>query len=251
MVSSFITKTLLRISTYESHPKGYESHVKVPLKIYESILRIAEQIQKIKEAVQDCHEGIQLVRSMEQVMYDLSLTSLSSKNSQNQIIPGDPGVVRLENSLLHLAALSTVTQGVFYMLPVHISNSTIVVRYMESGVYRGFFQDAKRLLAEKLQCASESIIPWQVYTDKDIQLARPKKTPTNVAKSFNSKVGGLKNSSTWCMMNLVNCLKGKEGWRSAVVHALRVGNKPNHPLGRYCGTVNKFFFYSVCFCQCK
>lgn len=51
----------------------------------------------------------------------------------------------------------------------------VPLRYIESGRYRGFYPVAEALLKRKLGEQQKKVIPWRVYTDMDIILAKPPK----------------------------------------------------------------------------
>ena len=81
--------------------------------------------------MQKCQLGVDLVKEMEQKLYEMELVTTSKReiiDGQPVMQGGDPGLVRLESSLLHLASLDTICQGIFYMFPVKVSCSVTIVR---------------------------------------------------------------------------------------------------------------------------
>lgn len=94
-------------------------------------------------------------------------------------VPGEPGVVKLEYSLLELGSSSDLCQGLFYMLPIK-SRDKYFLRYMESGCYRGFFPIARKLFLEQhgmgwMEGDDAEVFDWRVFTDKDFSLSAPQK----------------------------------------------------------------------------
>ena len=175
-----------------------------------------------------CEEGIDLVRSMEENLYKKNLVAISSKNDES-LVKGNPGIVRLESSLLSLGATYTACKGLFYMLPVELPDC-VIVRFMEAGCYSGFYKIAEQQLKEHF--GDKPCMPWRVYTQKDFSLETPSSPPTNIAEAFNRRVGGVKKAYTHSIMNQLQNLKDSLKESLFVVHTLRVGNKPNHKLGR-------------------
>ena len=68
-------------------------------------------------------------------------------------------------------------------------------RYFDSGLYRGYIQkEIDEFFRQFANCAPENILPWSVYTEKDIALYRQdhlqklqarKEKPTCKIRSFN------------------------------------------------------------------
>ena len=110
------------------------------------------------------------VRAMETCLYEKEL-----------IMPGEgeeksnPGIIRLESSLLTLGSLGNVCHGLFYMLPVELGDC-VMIRYIESGCYQGFFKIAEQHLQDKF--GEKHLLPWKVYTDLDLKLEAPSKLPS-------------------------------------------------------------------------
>ena len=92
---------------------------------------------EIRNLLYKCDQGADLIKGMERIMYEKGLVSASTSASvpedpepegviEKEI--GDPGLLRLESSLLHLGALSYVCQGLFYLLPIKVAPNGILVR---------------------------------------------------------------------------------------------------------------------------
>ena len=114
-----------------------------------------------------------MVKEMEEMLYQKGLTSVTHLTAEGAAVAGSPGLVKLERDLFHLASMDEICTGVFYMLPIPVRD-VIVVRFMESGCYRGFYKIAEDMLKRKLG-SSKSIAGWKLYTDRDLELERPAK----------------------------------------------------------------------------
>lgn len=68
-------------------------------------------ISTIIEQLEECEYGLELVRDMEDAVFEAGLFS-NEPDSRN------PGIVLLENTLLDVGASEGVAQGIFYMLPL-------------------------------------------------------------------------------------------------------------------------------------
>jgi hypothetical protein len=110
---------------------------------------------------------------------------------------------------------------------------------------------------EEIGLGDRDIIPWQVFTDRDILLSSPAKQPSElslkhkqnlkmsrkhlillffsgkVCFAFNSRVGGTKGEYKKNIMQQIRELKPKLVTTLCIVHCVRVGNNPNSSLGRY------------------
>ena len=93
-----------------------------------------ERRRRLKAVLQCCHDALVPIKIMEKELYEAKLTALSDKvvpgegGGPPSIVAGDPGIIRLEAQLLHLGSMPTVTQGVFYILPVQVASKKILVR---------------------------------------------------------------------------------------------------------------------------
>lgn len=67
-----------------------------------------------------------MVRAMECTLYSDGFIQPSKKSVGGQREGGYPGLVKLESSLLSLAALGNVSQGVLYFLPVELADHFMV-----------------------------------------------------------------------------------------------------------------------------
>ena len=100
------------------------------------VLYFSGRVSEIRNLLYACHQGMDLVKDMERELYQLGLVSLSSASASFEdggapvieIVQGDPGLVRLETTLLHLGAMNQVCEGVFYMLPIKVAPNAILVR---------------------------------------------------------------------------------------------------------------------------
>ena len=66
----------------------------------------------------------------------------------------------------------------------------ILFRYIETGSYKGFLPTAMQYLKKHYSIHESKILPWQVYTPKDmsLQLARSIKTTTGTRKTTGTKL---------------------------------------------------------------
>ena len=94
----------------------YEPVVRTFTNVYESYF-----FSVIQSQVQKCGDGIDLVRAMESTLHEQGLVKMSGKDEK-----GDPGIVKLEASLLNIGSLSTVCQGLIYFLPVELEEFVMV-----------------------------------------------------------------------------------------------------------------------------
>ena len=58
-------------------------------------------------------------------------------------------------------------------------------RYLETGQYRGFAPIAAQYLTNKYRACNVNILPWQIYTDKDIQMQSAKSSYKKYTGIFN------------------------------------------------------------------
>jgi hypothetical protein len=58
--------------------------------------------------LEECGRGVNLVRDMEEALYDEELITFGEKGA---VVAGDPGIIQLESSLLDLGSSTTVCQG--------------------------------------------------------------------------------------------------------------------------------------------
>ena len=67
----------------------------------------------VVDILTSCSEyGIDLVKQMEQGLFDYGLYSTETSHYSN------PGLIKMESSLLDIGANDSVVQGLFYMVPV-------------------------------------------------------------------------------------------------------------------------------------
>lgn len=62
----------------------------------------------------DVEDALEFVHEMEEKLYENKLIS-----SSNEKFKADPGFIKLERSLLHIGAVESAVQGMFYMFPVY------------------------------------------------------------------------------------------------------------------------------------
>ena len=140
---------------------------------------------------------------------------------------------------------------------------------MESGVYSHIWKEVEPKLKQMFK--DKHIIPWRVYTPLDLELASPKDVKDipskwvssksklvyfcrvltfyyvffagNIAEAFNRRVGGVVREYTHSIMRQLATLREKLDTMFYVVHTLRVGNKPNHRLGRLVSFCKSFLHF--------
>ena len=145
---------------------------------------------------------------MEKGMCEKQLYTKTPDNS-------NPGIVLLEHSLLDIGG-SSIVQGLFYMISVlvddilfvrwifgfniyvfflnikfhrnNISKPNLIIfilfRYFETGSYKGFLPTAIQYLKKHYSIHESNILPWQVYTPKDISLKLAKSVKTATGTNF-------------------------------------------------------------------
>ena len=82
----------------------------------------------IQDILESCGKGIDVVREMEQNLYSSGIVQEAYRGDDGTLFPSNPGLIRLESSLLHLGALTNVCLGMFYMVPI-VLDDKVVVRY--------------------------------------------------------------------------------------------------------------------------
>ena len=104
---------------------------------------------------------------MERALFDQDLFSLDKHNN----------VIHLETSLFELGSSPKGVSGVFYMLLIYsniFSTYLFYQRYLETGNYKGFLPTVLQFLKQHYNLPDSNILPWQIYTPKDVQLQSAK-----------------------------------------------------------------------------
>ena len=84
------------------------------------------EISRIAEKIQECTEyGINLQLEMEEYIFEAGLAT--SENGVNE-----PGIIKLEHSLLDTAGCPNLLNGLFYMLPLY-TNGHLYIRYKNTN----------------------------------------------------------------------------------------------------------------------
>lgn len=81
------------------------------------LLLFLASISNIWSTLEECNSGIELVRDMEESLFEEGFMSDTTAS-----------IVKLEQSLLDIGASSSVTQGLFYMFPI-LSGGNIFLRF--------------------------------------------------------------------------------------------------------------------------
>ena len=85
-------------------------------------LFFADEIMSIVSKLRRCiPEGIPLARTMDQFLARDKLFSWPEEDGQ-----GNPGLIKLECSLLEMGANKYICQGVFYMIPIQVDDVVIL-----------------------------------------------------------------------------------------------------------------------------
>ena len=85
-------------------------------------LYLTATVDTITTKLRECSSyGVNLQLEMEEYLFDSGLTSYSEESKQ-------PGIIKLEHSLLKISGVQDLTQGIFYMLPIY-TNNHLYIRY--------------------------------------------------------------------------------------------------------------------------
>ena len=117
---------------------------------------------QVARHVQHWIPGLNLVFDMETALKNLNL--LPSEES-----PGNVGLLKLEAQIL--ATVSNVSSPSLYICPV-LSGEKLFVRYIETGMCKGFTQKFLPVLCQKHSVSVDSTFLWNMYTDQDIEARR-------------------------------------------------------------------------------
>ena len=87
------------------------------------IFLMTDEITRITEKLEQCTSfGINLQLEMEEYMFDSGLTAYTEGVNE-------PGIIKLEHSLLEVAGCPNLLNGLFYMLPLY-TNGHLYIRYI-------------------------------------------------------------------------------------------------------------------------
>jgi hypothetical protein len=84
-------------------------------------ISFAALLTNIKTTLERCGRGINLVRDMEETLYEEGLITMSESERGGEgggATAGYRGIVQLESSILDLGSSPSVCQGLFYVCPV-------------------------------------------------------------------------------------------------------------------------------------
>ena len=143
-----------------------------------------------------------------------------------------PSVLPLESKLFDSASIENLLQGMLYVLPL-LYNGNLFVRYIATGSYRGFLPQILDKIQQKTTIPSNRIFPWEVYTQKDLQLHKKSVTPKDLETTYTRKIGSQDSfkSNKKGVLPLLNQLKPKldETYVIVFIHKCKVNAaKPTH-----------------------
>ena len=146
-----------------------------------------------------------------------------------------PGNIPLESNLFKLASTPNLLQGVFYMFPL-FHQGKLFIRYLETGSYCGFLDNILPLLKEQFSVPEVNILPWEIYTKKDLSMMGAKIGPTSQpATTYRRKFGSedTKKSNQSCILAQLHQNKPKlnETYFTIFVHKAKAN--PHIPTHRY------------------
>ena len=149
-----------------------------------------------------------------------------------------PGNIPLEFNLFKLASIPNLLQGMFYMFPL-FHEGKLFIRYLETGSYSGFLDHILPLLKQQFSVPEVNILPWEIYTRKDLSMMGAKIGPTSQpATTYRRKFGSedTKKSNQTCILALLNQNKPKvmESYFILFVHKAKAN--PQIPTHRYVKT---------------
>ena len=144
-----------------------------------------------------------------------------------------PGNIPLESNLFKLASIPNLLQGMFYMFPL-FHEGKLFIRNLETGSYSGFLDHILPLLKQQFSVPEVNILPWEIYTRKDLSMMGAKIGPTSQpTTTYRRKFGSedTKKSNQTCILALLNQNKPKvmESYFILFVHKAKVNNTNPHP----------------------
>ena len=97
--------------------------------------------------------------------------------------------IHLEYKLFEAASTPDLLQGVLYILPIYYQKK-LFIRYICSGSYTGILPQVIGLLQTQFNVTEKDTYPWELYTQKDIQMNSTRiGTPHHHPTTYNRKIG--------------------------------------------------------------
>ena len=149
-----------------------------------------------------------------------------------------PGNIPLEYNLFKLASIPDLLQGMFYMFPL-FHEGKLFIRYLETGSYSGFLDHILPLLKQQFSVPEVNILPWEIYTRKDLSMMRAKIGPTSQpATTYRRKFRSedTKKSNQTCILALLNQNKPKLIETYFMLFVQKAKANPQIPTHRYVKT---------------
>ena len=182
---------------------------------------------------------------MEEALYETFVMDIQQSDSDQSCLPGYPPIIKLEQSLLEVAADPDLLYGLVYILPIKY-HQKLFIRYFEAGSYTGFFPTCLELLKHHYQLSSTNIFPWEVFTDSDLEFERKNLKPgrTNTSTKYNRKVGTPKKDkmNNNSILNQVSSLQHILDKTRAVLFIHKARANPDIHTHRY-SNVQSFYLH--------
>ena len=104
--------------------------------------------------------------------------------------------IQLEYKIFEAVSTPDQLHGVLYLLPIFYQGK-LFIRYICSGSYTGLLPQMITLLQKEYNVMDKDAYPWEVYTQKDIQMNSSKiGTPHHHPTTYNRKVGSQNTSKS-------------------------------------------------------
>ena len=141
-----------------------------------------------------------------------------------------PGNIPLEFNLYKLASTPDLLQGLVYIFPLFYQGK-LYVRHLVTGAFSGILPHILDMLKHQFRVTDVNVLPWELYTRKDISLMSSKIGPTpQPANTFRRKFGSIDPKK--CNKNsILTLLKYNNANSILFVHKAKAD--PNNPLHRY------------------
>ena len=142
--------------------------------------------------------------------------------------------IQLEYKIFEAVLTPDLLHGVLYLLPIFYQGK-LFIRYICSGSYTGLLQQIITLLQKEYNVMDKDTYPWEVYTQKDIQMNSSKiGTPHHHPTTYNREVGSQNTtkSNKNSVFSLLNRCKPslEESYSILFIHKMQA--HPTNPTHR-------------------
>ena len=189
---------------------------------------LSATVNTILDQLYQCsEEGVELVLDMEEGIYNL----FNVNSTQPKAYPLN---IQLEYKIFEAVSTPDLLHGVLYLLPIFYQGK-LFIRYICSGSYTGLLPQMITLLQKEYNVMDKDTYPWEVYTQKDIQMNSSKiGTPHHHPTTYNRKVGSQNTakSNKNSVFSLLNRCKPslEESYSILFIHKMQA--HPTNPTHR-------------------